>query len=397
VASDEQPRAFATLHDWEPLGRHATWLELFFDIVVVAAIANLALLLHDDYSLAGSLAAFGLFVPIWWVWISFSYFADLFDTGAAASRCAQLVAMFGTIVLAIVLGDGVADDGHVFALTCSALFVLLAVMYAVAGRNVPAAAELCRWYVAGSLFGAVGWLLSAAIEPPGRYVLWAVALVGNAAISGPIAYARMRQAPSQVSHMDERFGLFSIVVLGETVLAVVRGLGTTEWALSATVTAVAGFVIAACIWWVYFSAFDDEVINRAIGGGRSSQVRSFFYGYGHLPAYTAVIGIGVGVHVAIEHAADDHFTPSLLGWSIVALVTSFMLIGYGSDRLHKSGVITVKIAVAAVSLAACTSGLPTPVAVSVTASAWLGLVLYEQLVFLPALARLGDNARIEHG
>jgi low temperature requirement protein LtrA len=370
------------IHDWDDEARHATWLELFFDLVFVAALANLGDLLHDDHSFGGVLTVVGLLVPIWWAWISFSYFADLFDDDSPLHRSVQLAAMLGAIVLAVTLIDGVDADGHLFALTYSALFVLLAVMYALTGRSEPRAAELCRWYTVGSAVGAALWGVSAAVPPPGRYWVWGVALVANAAISGPIAYARMHRPPEQVSHMPERFGLFAIVVLGEAVVSVVQGVGATDWVAASTVTAVAGFVIAAGIWWVYFSGFDEAAINQAIAGGRQSEVRSFLYGYGHIIVYSAVVAIGVGVEIAIERAAAGGEPPALLGWATVMLIGGFFVVGWG----RSVGVATdaaarwvrpVKVAVAVVAVVACSVDIPVPLATSLVALAWVGLVLAE--------------------
>jgi low temperature requirement protein LtrA len=209
--------------------RHATWLELFFDLVFVAAIANLGVLLHHDHTLRGVAVFAGLLAAVWWAWISFSYFADLFDDDGTFHRVVQLVAMLGAAVLAVALSDGVAADSHVFALAYAAMFALLTCLYALMGSADPQARELCRWYTAGSAVGATLWVVSTAVPVLGRYGVWAAAVVLNASISGPIAYARMRQPPVQVSHMPERFGLFTIVVLGEAVLAVVDGVRATSW------------------------------------------------------------------------------------------------------------------------------------------------------------------------
>jgi low temperature requirement protein LtrA len=371
------------VHDWDAGDRHASWLELFFDLVVVVAVANLGELLHHDPSPGGAATFVGLLVPVWWVWISYSYFADLFDDDSAPHRLAQLAGMLGMIVLAVTLTGGVDRDGHVFALAYAALFVLLTAMYAWVGATEPRAAELCRWYTEGSALGAALWLVSSVTPAPGRYVLWAVALVANAAISGPVAYARMRSQPAQVSHMPERFGLFTIVVLGETVLSVVAGIGSTDWRAASTVTAVAGFVIGAAIWWVYFGAFDEEAISRAIAGGRSTQVRSFVYGYGHLVIYAAIVAVGVGVEIAIEHAAEGTDAPGLLGWAVAALIAGFFLISAGSRWITVPALFAIKAAVAVGAVAACAAGVPAALATSLIAVGWAILVAAEVRLGVP--------------
>lgn len=149
--------------------RHATWLELFFDLVVVVAVAQLGVLLHDDHDLGGILTFAGLLVVIWWVWISFSYFADLFDDDSTLDRLAQLFAMLGVAVLAVSIAGGVSDDARLFAGVCAVLFAALGGLYLHAGLVEPRARELSRWYVAGSWIGAAGWAISIAVPAPGRY------------------------------------------------------------------------------------------------------------------------------------------------------------------------------------------------------------------------------------
>jgi low temperature requirement protein LtrA len=374
------------VHDWDAGDRHASWLELFFDLVVVVAVANLGEVLHHDPSPGGAATFVGLLIPVWWAWISYSYFADLFDDDSPPHRLAQLAGMLGMIVLAVTLTGGVDRDGHLFALAYGALFLLLTAMYARVGATEPRAAELCRWYTAGSALGAGLWLVSAAVPAPGRYVLWAVALVANASISGPVAYARMRSQPAQVSHMPERFGLFTIVVLGETVLSVVGGIGATDWRAASTVTAVAGFVIGAGIWWVYFGGFDEEAISRAIAGGRSAQVRSFVYGYGHLVIYAAIVAVGVGVEIAIEHAAEGTEAPAMLGWAVAALIAGFVLISIGPRWTTVPAILAAKAGLAVGAVVACAVGLPAAVATSIVAAGWALLVATEVHLGVPERA-----------
>ncbi|CAN5701426.1 hypothetical protein BH18ACT2_BH18ACT2_15760 [soil metagenome] len=359
--------------------RHATWLELFFDLVVVVAVARLGVLLHDDHSVGGLSQFFGLLAPIWWIWISFSYFADLFDDDSVLDRLAQLVAMFGTIVLAVSLSGGVADDSRVFAGAMAALLLLLAGLYLdAARRRRPEVRTFCHWYVAGSLAGAVLWAASLAIPTPGRYVVWGVALVANALISGPIAYARVREVPHQESHMPERFGLFTIVVLGEAILAVVNGFQEGDWRAAPIVTAAAGFVIAACVWWIYFDTFDEAAIDRAIESGRGAQVRSFLYGYGHLLLYGAIAAAGVAIELSVERSLEDESADPLLGITLALLVVSFIVISTGTGRAGTPATLAAKVAVVAIGIVVSSTGVHAALATALVAAGWVALVVFER-------------------
>jgi low temperature requirement protein LtrA len=392
--TDEQRTAARRrgIHDWEAL-RRATWLELFFDLVFVVAVARLAIQLRVDHSVPGLLGYAGLFVAVWWLWISFSYFADLFDDDGPLQRLAQLVAMLGAAVLAVTLGDGIAADSGRFAGTFGALFALLAGMYAVAARAEPRAAELCHWYVAGSAIGSALWFLSLAVPVPGRYLVWGLALTANALISGPIAYARMRNPPHQRSHMPERFGLFVIVVLGEAVLSVVNGIETTHWNPGAVVVAVSGFVIACCMWWVYFDAFDEGAIDRAIEGGRRAQVASFLYGYGHLLIYASIAAAGVGVQLAAEAAAKHAAGGvALLGGAQVALIVAFVVVSSPFGLRGHSPIIAVKAALAGLALIVAVAVRAPVAGAALCALGWVGLVGAEIVMrSRPGSARPGNS------
>ncbi len=368
--------AIRRVHDGDEL-RHATWLELFFDLVFVVAVSRLGVLLHDDHSLAGVLTAAGLFVPVWWTWISFSYYADLFDDDSPLDRLAQLAAMLGAAAIAVTLTGGVGEDANLFAGTFAALFLLLAGLYALSARAEPRARDLARWFTAGSLAGASLWALSLLVPAPGKYLVWAAAVVVNAAISGPVAYARARAVPQQVSHMPERFGLFTIVVLGEAVLAVVNGLAATSWNPAAVATVVAGFVVAASVWWVYFDQFDDAAIDRARRGGRTAQVRSFAYGYGHLVVYAAIVGFGVAVELSAEAAAEGEAAVPLLGAALAVLIGGFVIISSGIGRHGAPAVLLAKAALAVLGLVATAAGIPAVTATVLVGLGWAALVVLE--------------------
>jgi low temperature requirement protein LtrA len=209
------------------------------------------------------------------------------------------------------------------------------------------------------------WLVSLALVPPARYLAWALAVTANAVISGPLAYARMRHPPVQVSHMPERFGLFVLVVLGESILAVVNGVAHVHFGGEAVLIGLAGFLIAACLWWVYFDGFDEAAINRAIAGGSRAQVRSFLYGYGHLLIYAAIVVTGVGIQLAIEETARAGEPVPLVGLGVAAVVAGFFITSVGIGRRATPLFASVKLAIAALGLGLAVTGVP-PLATTLT-------------------------------
>jgi low temperature requirement protein LtrA len=284
--------------------RHATWLELFFDLVFVVAISQLAHFLHDHLDSTGIVSFAILFIPVWWLWIDFSYYADQFDVERGIYRLIMLGVMFGTIVLALTVPAALQDGSARFAIAYAALRSIIVGLYFQAWRLVPESRELTQRYTMSFTIALLLWLLSIVLPPPLRFWLWAIALFIEIS-NGPITYATIRSVPVQVSHMDERFGLFTIIVLGEAILSVASGVTKIQWHWQETATALGGFVAAASLWWLYFECVEDSAINQALRSNRKrALLRSYVYGYSHVLVFAGIVASGVGIQTAIEHTGE---------------------------------------------------------------------------------------------
>ncbi|WP_248962175.1 low temperature requirement protein A [Sphaerisporangium perillae] len=378
---------------------HASWLELFFDLVFVAAVSELARLLHEDLTLHGLLVFCALFVPVWWVWMSFAYYADLFETEATPFRIALLAGMFGSLVLASTIGvamapaEGGAGGAHGFALANAVLQAILAGLYGYARRagsgsaaRNPALHRLCGIYVAGFGCGGALWLLSVAVPAPWHLALWALALVVE--IATPfMAYLSVASPPAHASHLPERLGLFTLIVLGESVIAVAWGARGTTSTPTALPVAFFAFVIAACLWWVYFEHVDHRVIINALTSGRSSLVRGFAYGYGHLPIFAGLAATAVGSEVLIEHAGADHL-PANAGLALTGGAAVFLLATTAAHLVIRRPLarrlvaIRVTAAVSAVSLGLASTAF-SPLAETASVAGLLTLLTWAEIRHRP--------------
>ena len=279
--------------------RRATWLELFFDLCFVATVASLSTRLQLDHSIPGTLSFVGLFVAVWWAWMAFTWFATAWDNDDVAFRLFMLGAMLLVIVLAATLpdvGHGETGKEAVFAAAYAGMQFLLAVMFL---RVLPHAGDARRFvqrYLVGDLLGGVVFVGSIAVDPPLRYWLWAVGVV--ILMTMPVlAVQAYSGQPFDSRHIPERYGLFAIIVLGESVVAVAAGLGEVRLNEAATETAVLGFAIAAALWWSYFETVSSSALDR------DRLLASFLWGYGHFFVYAGIAVTAVGVELAIEAAA----------------------------------------------------------------------------------------------
>lgn len=143
--------------------------------------------------------------------------------------------------------------------------------------------------------------------------------------------------------MPERFGLFTIVVLGEAVLAVANGIDATGWRPVAVAIGVGGFVIASGVWWVYFIAtFDREAGNRVLRAGRRAVIRSYLYAYGHLLVYGSIVAAAVAVELAAQESAHHGHGVAgrLLGGAQLVMMGSCVVI-YRGIGVSVSGRVAV--------------------------------------------------------
>jgi low temperature requirement protein LtrA len=305
--------------------RHATWLELFFDLVFVVAISQLAHTLHHHLDWAGIANFAILFVPVWWLWIDFSYYADQFDVEWGIYRLIMLGVMFGTIVLAQTIPEALQDGSARFAAVYAALRSIIVGLYFQAWRLVPQSRELTKRYTISFAISFVLWIASIFLPSPIRFILWGIALFIEIS-NGPITYATIRSVPVQVSHMDERFGLFVIIVLGEAIISVANGVSDINWQWQETIAAASGFITAVSLWWLYFECANTSVINQALQSQQKrALLRSYIYGYSHVFVFAGIVATGVGIQSAIE--AADTAQLNLVARTVLCGGISLYLVG----------------------------------------------------------------------
>jgi low temperature requirement protein LtrA len=285
-----EPPRLRTLESDEE--RRATWLELFLDLVFVAAIAEVASTLSADPTAAGFGRFLVLFLPIGWAWTGFAFYATRFDTDDLVYRLLTLLGMFFVAALASTVPDALHGGQNGFVVAYVAVRLVMLALYARVYRDLEVARPVAGWLLL--VFGAaVGvWLISLAVPTPWKYVLWGIALAVEHL--GPIrAWQLLRGMPVHPRHLPERFGLLVLIVLGEAVIGVVLGTAHVSWTVLSGAVAFAGFLTAAAIWWLYFDFLDaTAVVTRNVGSGMT-------YVYAHYFVAAGIAALGVGVKLAI--------------------------------------------------------------------------------------------------
>lgn len=293
--------------------RKVTWTELFYDLVFVVAVAGLGQRLLQDSTLAGFFAFAGLFVPLWWAWAGFTFYADRYDTDDLGQRLLAVAQMVAVALMAASISGGAAESLTAYALAYVAARAVLIVMYLRARRHVAATRSLVTGYVRGMAVAAAIWLVSVLVPAPWRYVVWVIGLAVDFAT--PYRLRRVQaQVPLDIAHLPERFGLFTILVLGESIAAVVAGLDHEGWTAGVAVMGALSVLIATGLWWVYFDNLDGTVVRRRADQRTAWKPTAWIYA--HLPLVIALIVTSVGLEQAII-AVGHHEMGSAGRWLLV--------------------------------------------------------------------------------
>ena len=296
--------------------RRATWLEVFADLVFAVAISQIATTLTRDTSVAGYLRFAGLFVPAAWAWAGFTFYANRFDTDDVAYRAMTCAAMLGIAALAVSVPYVARHQSTPFAISYVAVRAVLLAMYARA-RHYQAGVgrRVANAYLVGFSVGTGLWVVSIAVPAPARYALWACGLAIDLVIP-VIAWRYFPGSAVNAPHLTERFGLFFIIVLGESVFGVVSGTTHVSFGVRASLLATLGFSLAVWLWWIYFDFADTSVIGRGRWG--------LVYIYGHFPLLAGVAVMGVGTELAIGGATHVALGPGTR-WALCGGVAVYLL------------------------------------------------------------------------
>ena len=281
-------------------GRSASSLELFFDLVFVVAVGIAASNLHhaliDAAFWHGITSYLSVFFAIWWAWMNFTWFATSFDTDDWLYRVLTVVQMAGVLTLAAGIGPAFSQGNFVLVVAGYVVMrVALVMQWLRASRHAGPLRRTTLVYaaaIAGLQVLWVAWLL----VPHGTASSLVIVFLFLAELSVPIVAERRETTPWHPHHITERFGLFTLIVLGESLLASANAIITAR-ANEATVEslaplAVLTLVVTAGLWWIYFWPPHHESV-----GGLQQSLR---YGYGHYIVFAAAAAFSAGIEVEID-------------------------------------------------------------------------------------------------
>jgi len=375
----------------EPGEKRVSWVELYFDLIFVFAVSETTHIMVTDPHWSGFGRALGLFVPLWWTWIGFVVLYNRHHEDQVSRR---LFVLAGTLPCAVAAVEThAAADGHgmAFALALAAARLVLALAFAFSSDQ---ARQVAIGYSASTAI----FTASAFAPSPWRYVLWAFALIQEAGFlllrsgerprtpgearparrSRTEALRDMLKPPADparrvdAAHLAERFGLMIIILLGEVVVAV--GASAVEVPvhdLRYWLGLLGGLVLAATLWWIYFTAAApiSEYVLRASGGNPSMAYG--LYAGGHLSPAFALLTMAAGMSLTLSGAA-----PTAAAWFITGGLAGYLA---GSqvmvaDSRVRSGPLLRTAIVAVTACLAFLRPVISTTGVVLVAAAWAGVI-----------------------
>lgn len=285
-------------------------LELFYDLVFVFALTQVSHLLLEHLGWAGAGQAALVLLAVWWSWNFTTWATNELDPESDAVRLLLMALMLASLLMAVAIPDAFAGHGLLFAGAYVAIQVgrHAFVTFVAAEGGTPErerAARILAWFAVAGAF----WIAGGIADHGARAGLWAIAVMLD--YSGPLALfpvpGRRRLSGETwqllTGHFAERFGLFVIIALGETI--VLTGATMADLDLDpATLAAFSlAFVGTAALWWLYFTS-TRELAARALAASttRTTLARDA-YTYGHVPLVAAIILSAVGDETLIAHAS----------------------------------------------------------------------------------------------
>ena len=331
VAEEEEAEPPASHDLLRARGGHArvTYVELFFDLVFVFALTQLSHALLHDLSVAGALRTGVMFLAVWWIWIDTTWAMNWLDPDREPVRALLFAMMLGGLGLSVAIPHAFEGAGMLFALAHVAIQLgrgLFTVRACAAGD--PRLHLNFQRILGWKLLAAPLWL-AGGMAPAWQLSLWALAVAIEYA--GPLLRFRLPGlGASEVSdwqvdggHMAERFGLFVILALGESILVTGATFSGKEWTLGAASAFVSAFTSSVTMWWIYFDTGAERGTRQLTRTDNPGHLARAGYTYFHLPIGAGIVLVAVADEMALAHPyghAELALTLTLLGGTALYLV-----------------------------------------------------------------------------
>ena len=332
-------------------------LELFFDLVFVFAITQLAGILSHDVTVADGFRVLLVFGALWWMYGGYVWLSNARTPSRAPERLLMLLGMAGFLIMALAIPDAFWRDGVALGLGYLVVVLVHAWLYRRINANIARVAPF-------NLAAALLVIAAGVVKGTAGYVLWAAALA-ILVLSPLVTRVRGRFSISP-AHFTERHGALVIIVFGESVVDIGIGAEGHEVTVALALSAALGLALAAALWWAYFGAADDERAERAMTDADPAvrpalALAAYFYAY--IPMLLGVVALASGLKQAIEDTGRT--LPAGPCWALGCGVGLYLAGNAAFRHALRIGTQRYRLAAAAVAVAASAVGVTLSVAAEI--------------------------------
>ena len=286
-------------------------LELFFDLVFVFAVTQVSHLLLEHLGWKGALESLMVLLVVWWSWQYTTWATNELDPERMPVRFLLLTVMMASLVMAVAIPGAFGGEGLLFALSYVFIQVTRQTFLTFAGAGQGSmerrrSAHILTWFLAAAPL----WIAGGLVEGDARILIWLGALALEYA--GPLVVYRvpwmedvdLESWDVESGHFSERFQLFTIIALGETIVITGASAAALGFGAAVALALLAAFVSTVCLWWLYFN-YMARVLEEVLGEAeRRTALGRDLFTYGHIPIIAGILLCAVGDDIVLEHPTE---------------------------------------------------------------------------------------------
>ncbi|MDP5276327.1 low temperature requirement protein A [Chengkuizengella axinellae] len=294
--------------------KRVTWLELFYDLVFVVAIATAThVLLHVEEGVihAEYLLKFVLMmIPIWGAWAGQTLFINRFGEDLIHQRVFMIIQMFFTLIMISSLSVDFDEYYYSFLFGYLGLRIITVSQYFVARKREEGDRKKVAQYLGTSFW--IGLMISALsifFDSWVRYLIFYLGIFVDIAL--PIFGRKyLIKHPINIAHLLERFGLFTIILFGESIVSALSILDPKDGDLYSISFSAVSFIVIISMWWQYFDNLEKKVDKTLKTAGQAII-------FGHLLIFTSLSMVAVSLQLLYLYEVNYYFMVFFVFVSVV--------------------------------------------------------------------------------